>query len=133
MIYRVIIWLVFFGLVDYLTYLWARADLSVDDRVVELFNSMTSQHGARTANAIAKVPRRFWREANAQGDETVRLVAIIKESVLTSASAGSNEALIPLQGEEKARLYEIVGFLESIGYTVKLEEIGSLNYLFISW
>jgi hypothetical protein len=70
---------------------------------------------------------------DAQGDEIVRLVAFIKEGMLTSASAGSNEVLIPLQGEEKARLFEIVGFLESIGYTVKLEEIGSLNYLFISW
>lgn len=70
---------------------------------------------------------------DAQGDETVRLVALVKEGVLTSASAGSNEVLIPLQGKEKARLYEVVGFLESIGYTVKLEEIGSLNYLFISW
>lgn len=88
---------------------------------------------ARTANAIAKVSRRFWREVDAQGDETVRLVALVKEGVLTSASAGSNEVLIPLQGKEKARLYEVVGFLESIGYTVKLEEIGSLNYLFISW
>lgn len=103
MIYRVIIWLVFFGLVDYLIYLWTRADLSVDDRVVELFNSMTSQHGARTANAIAKISRRFWREVNAQGDETVRLVAIIKESVLTSASVGSNEVLIPLQGGGKRK------------------------------
>lgn len=133
MFYRVIIWLVFFGLVDYLTYLWTRADLNVDDRVIELFNSMTSEHGARTANAIAKVSRRFWREVEAQGDETVRLVALIKEGVLTSASAGSNEVLIPLQGKEKARLYEVIGFLESIGYTVKIEEIGSLNYLFISW
>lgn len=56
---------------------------------------------ARTANAIAKISRRFWREVNAQGDETVRLVAIIKESVLTSASVGSNEVLIPLQGKRK--------------------------------
>lgn len=48
MFYRVIIWLVFFGLVDYLTYLWTRADLDVDDRVIELFNSMTSQHGAHS-------------------------------------------------------------------------------------